>query len=225
MDDDPQEPEPTRRSYWLATAADVRGNLVRMVSILGFYSIHLLNVYLPAMGDSSVRGAAGLDGPQVSETVHLSVSLLAFAWLMQALGVHLASLTKPLTRNFAMAVAIGDVVWLTAALCFSTGAAGPLVAGYFLIIGLAALRLDLWLIRWVTVASTVGYLFVIGATRWPVGFLKEINIEPVPRYHQVMTMVALVLMGVVLGQVVRLGWGVVATYRIADAEIAEADDE
>jgi hypothetical protein len=196
-----------------------------MIAILGFYSIHLLNVYLPGMGESSVRAAAGLKGSSVSGTVHLFVSILAFAWLMQALGVHLASLTKPFSRKIALAVVVGDVVWLTAALCFSTGAAGPMVAGYFLIVGLAALRLDLWLIRWATIASVMGYLFVLGATRWPVGILKEINIETVPRYHQVMTMVALVLMGVVVGQIVRLGWGVVASQRSVDSDSPEGADE
>ncbi|QEG20223.1 hypothetical protein [Mariniblastus fucicola] len=202
-----------KKSQWLPAAADVRGNLVRMIAILGFYAVHLLNYFLPALGESAVRTAVGLKGPSVSGVVHLAVSILVFAWLLQAMGVHLASMTRPLTRKLALAVIVGDVVWLTAALCFSTGAAGPMVAGYFLILGLSALRLDLRLIRWATVATCFGYLFVLGATRWPVGLLKEIQVEAVPRYHQIMTIVALILMGVVLGQVVRLAWGIVASHR------------
>lgn len=202
----------TRVAQWLPAAADVRGNVIRMIAIAGFYGIHLLNVYLPGLESSSMRSAAGLADSQVSATVHLAVSVLVFAWLMQAMGVHLSSMTKPLSQQLAFAVIVGDAFWLTAALCFSTGPGGPLVAGYFLIIGLAALRLDLWLIRWATVASTFGYLFVLGAARWPVGLLKEIQVAAVPRYHQIMIIVALILMGVVVGQVVRLGWGMVAAH-------------
>ncbi len=214
-----------RAGHWLPAAADVRGNVVRMIAIAGFYGIHLLNVYLPGLESSSVRASAGLAELPVSSTVHLSVSVLVFAWLMQAMGVHLAAMTKPLTRPLALAVIVGDAIWLTAALCFSTGATGPLVAGYFLIIGLAALRLDLWLIRWATVATVLGYLFVLGATRWPLGLLKEIPVVSVPRYHQLMTIIALVLMGVVLGQTVRLGWGMVAAHLHQRDESSGVSDE
>lgn len=201
-----------RVGQWLPAAADVRGNVIRMIAIAGFYGIHLLIVYLPGIESSSIRSAVGLADSPVSTTVHLAVSVLVFAWLMQAMGVHLSVMTKPLSRRFALAVIVGDTIWLTAAICFSTGPGGPLVAGYFLVIGLAALRLDLWLIRWATVASTFGYLFVLGAARWPMGLLKETQIASVPRYHQIMIVVALILMGVVLGQVVRLGWGMVAAH-------------
>ena len=137
--------ETHKKGHWLAAAADVRANLVRMIAILGFYTIHLINVYLPGMGDTLVK-ANGESA--VAPSVHLIVSMIVFAWLMQALGVHLATMTKPFSRKIALAITCGDSVWLTAALCFSTGAAGPMVAGYFLIIGLAALRLELQLIRW-----------------------------------------------------------------------------
>lgn len=210
---------------WLPLAADVRGNVVRLVAILGFYVIHLLNVYLPQLGTSSVRSAVGLEGPGVSKNIHLLVSVIVFAWLMQSLGVHLASMTKPFTRKLALAVIVGDVIWLTAALCVSTGATGPMVVGYFLIIGLSALRLDLWLIRYATIATILGYLFLLGSSRWPQGILKEIQIESVPRYHQLMTIVALVLMGVVVGQVVRLGWGILASHLARETSPVEESNE
>lgn len=206
--------KPQRVGQWLPVAADVRGNVVRMIAIAGFYGVHLMNV--------SIAGVAELP---VSATVHLSVSVLVFAWLMQAMGVHLSAMTQPLTRGLALAVVCGDVLWLTAALCLSTGAAGPLVTGYFLIIALAALRLDLWLIRWATVATVIGYVFVLGATKWPVGLLKEIEVESVPRYHQLMTIVALVLMGVLIGQIVRLGWGMVASHMHRKDDAQGASDE
>jgi hypothetical protein len=214
-----------RVGQWLPVAADVRGNVVRMIAIAGFYGVHLLNVYWPGFQQSTTESVAGVAELPVSATVHLSVSVLVFAWLMQAMGVHLSAMTQPLTRGLALAVVCGDVLWLTAALCLSTGAAGPLVAGYFLIIALAALRLDLWLIRWATVAAVAGYVFVLGATRWPVGLLKEIEVSSVPRYHQLMTIVALVLMGILIGQIVRLGWGMVASHLHRTTSAQGAIDE
>ena len=212
MVEEASDETPKRVGQWLPVAADVRGNVVRMIAIAGFYGIHLLNVYMPGFGESTVQAAPDMVVLPVSATVHLSVSVLVFAWLMQAMGVHLSAMTNPLSRTLALSVVVGDVIWLTAALCLSTGASGPLVAGYFLIIALASLRLDLWLIRWATIAAVVGYVFVLGATRWPVGLLKEIKVESVPRYHQLMTVVALILMGILIGQVVRLGWAMVASH-------------
>jgi hypothetical protein len=203
---------------WLATAADSRGNLIRIVGIASFYSIHLLNVWLPKLAAGSLSEMIGLGVTPVPKNVHVAVSLVVAAWLMQAFGIYAATAAGHASRRMAMLVAIGDVCWLSAALSLSTGAQGPLVVGYFLIIAMAALRLDLLIVRWTTAASVVGYLAVLAACRWPMGILKEIAPPSVPRYHQLMMIVALVLAGVVIGQVVRLGWAVFSTRKELNGE-------
>lgn len=70
----------------------------------------------------------------------------------------------------------------------------PLIIGYFLIIILATLRFNLPLIRFAAAVSILGYLFLLGYARWFTN--REIN---VPRYHQIIVLLALVLTGVVLG--------------------------
>ncbi len=77
------------------------------------------------------------------------------------------------------------------------------MVAYFLVIVLAALRFNLQLIWFTTGGAIAGYLFLLGFARWgsipgwPRGDVT------VPRYAQVIFLLALVLTGVVLGQVIR----------------------
>ena len=83
-----------------------------------------------------------------------------------------------------------------------------MVVGYFLIIMLAGLRFDLRLVRMTTIATIVAYLGLLGAVKWPIGLMKEIAIESVPRYHQVMFVVALMFAGIITGQTVRHAYAI-----------------
>lgn len=195
---------------WLARAADSRANLVRIAAIACFYAVHLLNVFLPAWGWKELAGGLGLGQHPVPPMAHLCVSVIVFAWLAQAAAVHAALAIGCIPERAALAVVLGDVLWLSAVLGCSTGPAGPMVAGYSLIVVLAGLRLNLWLVRWGTVAAVAGYLGVLGAARWPVGVLQQLDIDTVPRWHQMMTLLAIVFTGTAVGQTVRLAWGVVA---------------
>jgi len=100
-----------------------------------------------------------------------------------------------------------DVALLTGLLVVASGPKSPLVVGYLLLIALATLRFSLPLVRFSTVASMLGYLVVLGHARW---FRSEEF--HVPRYHQVMFLLALALCGVVLGQVIRRVAGLARDY-------------
>jgi hypothetical protein len=195
---------------WLTRAADARGNLVRILCIAGFYGVHLLHYWLPGMEAWLASELPSVGIKPVSANMHLAVSLVVLGWLLQAFGLHLASVTNLVSRRIALLAALGDAFWLTVALCCTRGAASPMVAGYFLVIALAGLRLDFWLVRWATVFSVAGYLLVLGITRWPQGLLLPVDLPAVPRYHQLMVVLALVFEGLIVGQLVRLAWGVVA---------------
>ena len=89
-------------------------------------------------------------------------------------------------------------------LCISTGPRSALVAGYFLVIAMSVLRFDLGLVRLATIGAMVGYVCVLGVAKWPATFGRDAAVEiTVPRYHQLMTLAALGLTGIILGQVVR----------------------
>jgi hypothetical protein len=102
-----------------------------------------------------------------------------------------------------------DIVLLTGIICLGSASRSPLVAGYFLILILATLRLNVPLVRFATGGSVLAYLCVLGCAKWPDRFgltklLGETSAElRVPRYHQVITILAIVLAGVILGQIVQ----------------------
>lgn len=191
---------------WQAVDAERRVNLIRISAITGFYLIHLWHVSASNLGESA-SAIIGFDvNKPVSSSVHLSVTVLCLGWLMQALAVHLMVAQRRVPEWFVTLGTLGDIVWLTAALCFSSGPGGPMVAGYFLIIMLSGVRFNLRLVRITTVGAILGYLVLLGVARWPVGIIKEIGIETVPRYHQVMVLVAILFSGVIIGQIVRRAW-------------------
>ena len=186
-----------------AVDAEQRVNLVRISAIAGFYLIHLWHVASPSLGDNAA-GALGFEaGQSVPASVHLSITILSLGWLMQAFAVHLMIAQRRVSNSLVTAVTLGDFSWLTAILCLSSGPAGPMVAGYFLIIMLSGVRFNLRLVRISTVAAAVSYVVLLGVTRWPFGIVKEIGLESVPRYHQLMMLVAIILSGIIVGQIVR----------------------
>ena len=194
-----------------AVDAEQRVNLIRISAIASFYLIHLWHMSVPSLSEGTA-GMLGLEaGQSVPAGVHLSVTLLCLGWLMQAFAVHLMIAHRRVSNGLVTAVTVGDFVWLTAILCLSSGPAGPMVSGYFLILMLTGVRFNLRLVRVATVVAAFSYLVLLGVTRWPLGIVEEIGLKTVPRYHQVMILVAIILSGVIVGQIVR------HAYLIADA--------
>ena len=187
----------------LKSSVEQKVNFIRITAIAIFYLIHLWHVSAARLG-ATTASFIGFDANQpMSPNAHIAISLLCFGWLMQAFGIHFMAHNRLLPDRLITGLTIADIMWLTAILCVSTGAAGPMVIGYFLIIVLTGIRFDLRLIRFATVAAIVGYLAVLGVAKWPVGWIKEFEIQTVPRYHQLMIVVALAFCGVTVGQIVR----------------------
>jgi hypothetical protein len=181
-------------SRWQEYEGEARANLLRIVGIAAFYIIELINH----------GGRIGtLQLPKVSDDrFHASVTALAVAWTMVAL-VTLVCLRRqffPAALKFVTTAC--DLVLLTAVLTIAHGPRSPLVVVYFLIIALAALRLNLQLMWMTTIGSMAGYLFLVGyADYWASADRAELI--RVPRYYQLIVLVALALAGIVLGQVIR----------------------
>jgi hypothetical protein len=98
---------------------------------------------------------------------------------------------------------------LTGIICIGSPAPSPLVAGYFLILVLAALRLNLPLMWFSTIGCVLAYVWVLGVAKWPeqFGLTKLLGGTAaelrVPRYHQIITLLAIALASVMLGQIIR----------------------
>jgi hypothetical protein len=179
-----------------------RANLLRIVGIAAFYAIELINRYGLQLGFVSMGPVAGVD-----QRFHLAVTALAVVWTMVAMGVWVSLRNQIFPASLKYITTACDIVLLTSILAIADAPSSPLVAGYFLLIALSALRFNVNLIRFATVGVMAGYLFLNGYARW----FTERDIR-VPRYHQVIVLLALALTGVIIGQVLRTIHGMAREY-------------
>jgi hypothetical protein len=193
---------------WQAYEAEARANLLRIIAIGAFYLVHLWS-YLSAQGRLPNFSFLQLAGAgDINRQFHLLVTLLAVAWSMLALGILIALQQRLFPRWLPFFSTSCDIVMLTSIVCIGSAARSPLVAGYFLILVLSALRLSLPLVWFSTLGCVSGYLCVLGVAKWPDRFgITKLLGEPtdlrVPRYHQMIMLLAIVLAGVMLGQIIR----------------------
>lgn len=189
---------------WQQYAGEARANLLRIVAIGTFYLIHLWH-YCGSEGKLPNWGFLQLgEAGEVDRRFHLLMTLLALGWVAWAAAVHTALRARVFPPQLPYVSTAVDLLFLTSVLCISSGPRSPLIVGYFLVIALAALRFDLQLVRCATIGTVIGYLCLLGCAKWPERFGLSPQVERmVPRYQQLIVIAALVLVGVILGQVVR----------------------
>ncbi len=178
-------------SRWQEYEGEARANLLRIAGIGCFYAVELLDYYGLHVGSFEYP-------PVVDRTFHQLVTAVAFAWALMGMAVLLLQKNRIFPAGLKYGTTAADLFFLTWVLVLADGPRSPLVAGYFLIIVLAALRFSLWLVRFSAAGAVAGYLFVLGQGKW---FAQPPR--TVPRHHQLIMVVALALTGVVLGQIVR----------------------
>lgn len=194
----PQAPGPSDRhwyivSRWQEYEAEARANLLRICGIGAFYLIELVNYYGVRLGPVEVHPLPGVD-----QQFHVRITMLALLWAMLSLGVLMALRQQWFPDWLKYATTCMDVVLLTSILVVADGPKSPLVVAYFLIMVLAALRFNLRLVQCTSAACMVGYLFLLGYARFGTG--RDLR---VPRHEQAMVLLALLLCGVILGQMAR----------------------
>jgi hypothetical protein len=175
---------------WREYEGEARANMLRAVGIVAFYLVELANYRGFRLG--------GLEMPKVVDRpFHLAVTSVAVAWTMLGLGVQLCLSRRVFPAALKFISTGGDLLLMTCVLAVSNGPRSPLIVGYFLILALAALRFSLPLIWFATAGGMFGYLALLAHAKW---FVPE---HRVPRYHEVMFLLALGLTGITLGQVLR----------------------
>lgn len=188
---------------WQQFEAELRVNLIRLGAVGSFYIVHLLH-HFAASGKLSLFSWLALDdGKVVAPPTHTALTCIVVAWAMVGLWVHHSLRDRVFPRWLMYASTAADLIFLTAVLVLTSGPTSPLVSGYFLIVIMSGLRFDLSLVRCSTAAAVLSYLFVLGCAKWPIGLSKLNEIATVPRYQQLMMILALLLSGVVVGQGVR----------------------
>jgi hypothetical protein len=178
---------------WQEYAGEARANLLRIVGIAAFYAIELANYHGLSLGFLQLPRQA-----DITPEFHRAVTALAVAWTMVALAVHLCLVRQVFPAALKYISTAADLLLLTAILMIADGPRSPLVMGYFLIVVLSGLRFSLPLVRSTTGGALAGYLIVSGYARWFA--VRDLR---VPRYQQIMVLLALALTGVVLGQILR----------------------
>jgi hypothetical protein len=170
----------------------MRANLLRLVAVTAFYLIELVNYFGVDLGFIQL--------PKVSDQAfHQVVTAVAVAWVMLGLGVYLCLRLYVFPAGLKYTATGLDVVLLTLLLMVADGPRSPLVVGLFLVPAMATLRFQLRLVWFATVAATLSYIWLLGWAVWIAG-ARDVR---VPRYHELIFLTALVLCGIIQGQVIR----------------------
>lgn len=176
---------------WEEYEGEGRANLLRLIAVTAFYAVELAHYHGLQLGFFEIPGGGS------SRYFHVAVTMLVVVWAMLCLGIYLARTQGFFPAGLKFFSTGCDLVLLTCVLALGEGTKSPLVLGYFLIQMLACLRFHLRLIWFASVGSALCYLFLMGYARW---FQES---QRVPRYQQLLTLVALAISGVILGQVIR----------------------
>lgn len=196
---------------WQEYEGEARANLLRLIGVIAFYGVELVNYYGLQLGPLEMPAV-------VDRAFHVAATSLAVAWTMVCLVILLCLKQHVFPGSLKFLSTGCDIVLLTSMLMIADGPKSPLVVGYFLIVALSSVRFSLRLVQAASVGSMAGYLFLSGFARW----FTERDLR-VPRYHQLMVLLALGLTGIVLGQVIRRVPGLAAEYAKRTAA-AKGDD-
>jgi hypothetical protein len=182
---------------WQEYDGELRANLIRTISIAAFYAVEILGYYGVDLAWLHIE-------PEFSRQFHLAVSALAAAWMIMAFGTFYCLRMEVFPESLKYATTAIDLILLTAMIAAASGPRSPLVMGYFVILAVAALRLQVWLVWCATLGSLAGYLFLLGFAKWhDTWFSLPHRDLAVPRYTQLITLLALALTGITLGQMIR----------------------
>jgi len=177
----PRWTEIRRLEEW---AGETRVNLIRAVALAALYGQHLVSW-------------KWFRGTWLTPEYHATVTALVLAWafLVVALRVRLARGAPPAWLKYA--VTTWDTLMVTVLVIVSGGVDRTLVTLYFLVIAAAPLRLSLALVWCATAASVAGYVVLLGHAKW------YAPAQRLPRQQQVIFLLALLVAGLLAGQVVR----------------------
>lgn len=164
---------------WQEYEGESRANFLRIIGIAAFYLVELLN------------------RANVDPRFHFAVTALAAAWVMCAWAVYICLKRRVFPAGMKYFSTGVDLVLLTCLLLLGDGPRSPLVAGYFFILCLASLRFSVGLVRFAAAGAVISYVVVFRQALWMRPALA------VSRNYELIVVLALILCGTTLGQVLR----------------------
>ncbi|MFT5527704.1 MAG: hypothetical protein ACI9HK_005688 [Pirellulaceae bacterium] len=187
----PPESEQTRQWFivrrWQEFGGETRACLMRILAITGFYCaqlIHYMSLTVP-------------NDPE--QRFHRYVTMVAAAWAFAAVSTLLCLRKQFFPSYLPFVTTIIDLGLLTMLAALGSGPNSPLTRVYFLIIVLSAIRFNLPLIWCATIGSLAGYMSLVGLA-------DDTWFDPnhaVPPIEQLVTVLALGLTGLFIGQIIR----------------------
>lgn len=177
---------------WQEFNGESRANVLRILAVGVFYLVEL------AFQRGWTIGALEFPVVELSPSAHRAITVVCAAWALVALGVLMMQRNRLFPAWLKFASTTCDLFLMTLVLMAGLGPRSPMVAGYFVIVVLSGLRFSLPLVQATTVGAAVGYLVVNAHARW----FSSAKIS-IPRYHQIQTLLALLVVGIVVGQIVR----------------------
>lgn len=182
---------------WQEYEGEARANLLRVIGVAAFYAVEMANYYGLDLGVIAMPKT-------VERPFHLAMTFLTVGWAMLCLAVLYCRKNNVLPFWLKYVSTGCDLLLLTTVLALADGPKSALLVGYFLILVLAALRFNLPLIWAATIGAAAGYLFLLGFVKWgKVEGWHDKDLSNPPRSTQVIFLLALVLTGVILGQIIR----------------------
>lgn len=177
---------------WQEYEGEARANLLRLMALVAFYCIHLLNYYGLHLGGLSISPGAGLD-----RRFHIAATALACCWAAIGVAVHYALQKRFFPSYLKTLSTAGDILVLTLMLLIADGPRSPLVSVYFLIVVLAGLRFSIPLVWFATGGCLASYLIIIANAFW---FRPQFRVA---RYHEAIVGLSMLVLGVLIGQILR----------------------
>ncbi len=159
-------------------------NVARVTAVLAFYVIEIINHH----------GARSLGMPAVvGKDLHALVTTLVGAWV----GAALLTVVTMRLRYFPIwlkyLTTSVDLALMTSVLAVLDGPKSPMLVGYFLVLALSATRFSKRLIACTATGTLVSY----GILLWHTAVLQPAH--AVPRYHQlIFALAVLILAGVLI---------------------------
>jgi hypothetical protein len=171
-------------SRWQEYAGEARANFLRGLSIVVLYGVQLVNFYFLNTSTAAF---------------HEQATLIAIGWSLMTLAIFVAQKERVFPAWLKYASTGADLALLTALAHAAGGPKGSVVAAYFLILGLAALRFSVTLIWAATIGAMACYELLVGL-KDPVWFDAA---HSTPVVEQLTMQATLALTGIVLAQVIR----------------------
>jgi hypothetical protein len=162
-------------------------NIVRLVAIIGFYSIHLFTYFSNNnLLESDIQ-------------FHWGATWIGLGWLLMTLATFIAYFAQHLPRYAKYFSTIVDVLLLTALAAIGAKTNASIIVVYFVIVTSAMLRFSKWLVAVATLGCCLGFMALVGITdeKW---FDAQ---HDVPLARQLFMILALLLTGVIGWQVCR----------------------